>query len=101
MQVVAGVHADLHEEKAAEHCSNGANDNAKCINVYSIYFTKQTVRIQREDRSQEAVVTHVPVFFINLIGVGSIFMLPEIFYIGPIRKPVIIASGSDLADDEK
>lgn len=50
VQLDAGVHADLHEEEAAEYCRKGACENAKCVNVYSIHGTEQTVRIQGEDR---------------------------------------------------
>lgn len=79
VEVTTRVHADLHENKAAQQCGNRASDDAECVYVYGIQRTEETVRVQRENRPKEAVVVHV-----RELCVASVSNTPDILQGGPV-----------------
>lgn len=102
VEVAAGVHADPHEEKAAKQRSGGAGDDAERVDVDGVHGSQQTVRIQREDRPQKAVVA---LFLKGLVDLSIItesgaFVSSNGLQVGPVRGPVVGPRGGDLADNE-
>lgn len=98
MEIAARAHADFHEEETAKQRGNGAGNDAECIHIYGIHSTEETVRIQRENRSEETVVEHASEC---LFHIASVFSTPDIFQTCPVGEPVIIPGSGNLTDDEK
>lgn len=100
MEVAAGIHADLHIEEATQQRSEGAGDDAERVDVDGGRGTEQTIRFQREDAPKETVVVHAFIPLHHLTRISGDVSTSFLLQIGPVRSPVVVATGRDLADDE-